>query len=246
MKQKLTVVYLGLMLTLFVAAPAFAQVDKPGFTCDETGTCTYTPLEPISPAESGAYDMATFIKEMFKILFSISGLIAVVALTAGGIQYMMSEVPGIKAASLDRIKAAMYGILILIGSYVILHTINPQLLEFKLDISPTIPSASGGASPSGEEATAGGSGQESTYQTYTAASEGGQRYAQQSGEVLVDTQDYGALMFSDMEDLTNNDPGYTERNRNFYIQCGAAGATASITTVEKINQVANVCAKAKQ
>lgn len=190
--------------------------------------------------------MADFVKELFRILFSISGLIAVVALTAGGIQYMISEVPGVKAASLDRIKASMYGILILIGSYVLLYTINPQLLEFKLGslVQPSSSGTTSGAAGSSGESQAGGSGESPRYTTYTAASEGGQRYAQGSGQVLVDTKDYGAIMFSDAGDLTKTE--YIQRNKNFFLECKDAAAEATITMVENIAQVANVCAQPKQ
>jgi hypothetical protein len=218
----------------------------PGFSCDASGTCTYTPLEPLSPAQSGTLSMADFVKELFRILFSISGLIAVVALTAGGIQYMVSEVPGVKAASLDRIKASMYGILILIGSYMLLYTINPQLLEFRLGSlnQPSSGSAGSGGTDAGGDGQSGGAEESLRYTTYTAASEGGQRYAQGSGQVLVDTKDYGAIMFSDAGDLTKTE--YIQRNKNFFLECKDAAAEATITMVESIAQVANVCAQPKQ
>lgn len=115
-----------------------------GLTC-ENGVCTYTPLEPVSGFEqTGAQDFGSFLKSIFRILFSISALIAVGMLTVGGIEYMVSEVAHRKNEGLRRAQAAIYGILILAGSWLILNTINPRLLEFNFNVG-----GSSGSAPSG-------------------------------------------------------------------------------------------------
>ncbi len=67
---------------------------RPVSKCDTNGAnCTYVPLEPLSKLdESGNMNLVDFLSSLFKILFSISGLIAVAMLTAGGIEYMVSDV----------------------------------------------------------------------------------------------------------------------------------------------------------
>jgi hypothetical protein len=74
---------------------------------------------------------------MFRLLISFGGLFAVVMLVIAGIGYMVSEsAPDISKAK-DRAKNALWGILLLTGSYIILNTINPQLINFKLLVQPT-------------------------------------------------------------------------------------------------------------
>ncbi len=108
-----------------------------GLTCDPvTGVCAYTPLEPISGvSQDGTYsNFPQFLAAIFKVLFTIGALIAVAGLTYGGIQYMVSDVAHIKKDGLDRAKSAVYGMIILAGSWLILHTINPDLLNFSLTL----------------------------------------------------------------------------------------------------------------
>ncbi|HVV15190.1 MAG TPA: pilin [Candidatus Paceibacterota bacterium] len=125
---------IGFVLALSFAGSVLAQ-NKPGFSCTGPGgtNCQYVPLEPLSNMdEGGNTTMATFINSLFKILFSLSALFAVAMLTMGGIEYMISDVAERKNEGIRRATAALYGILILAGSYLLLYTINPQLLNFDL------------------------------------------------------------------------------------------------------------------
>lgn len=117
-----------------------------GGTLNANGTCNlgYTPLEPIpglSPT-NGVWDLtspagfAAFINALFTILISAGALIAVLMLTLGGVQYMTSSSVGNKTAGLDRAKAALWGILLIAGIWLILNTINPQLLNFNFIACP--------------------------------------------------------------------------------------------------------------
>jgi hypothetical protein len=137
MKKQFLTIGLGLALALSFAGPALAQTSDPGFGCTGPGgtNCKYVPLEPLSLLdESGTTSFAGFISSLFKVLFAVSGLLAVVMLTFGGIEYMVSDIAHRKNEGLARAQAAVYGILILAGSWLLLHTINPELLNFNLDI----------------------------------------------------------------------------------------------------------------
>lgn len=130
--------YLTLYITIGVVLlgsplAAAAQTQQPGLDCS-SGQCVYTPLEPIPGGDQTGTDFGALMRTVFRVLFSLAALLAVAMLVAGGIQYMLSEVPGIKVTALARAQAAIYGILILAGSWLILNTINPQLLEFNLDL----------------------------------------------------------------------------------------------------------------
>ena len=103
------------------------------------GNLGYTPLEPIpglAEAQSGNTNFALFLKYVFGVLISLGGLSAVVMLIFGGITYMVSDVVHKKTDALRRVQAAMWGLLLLIASWLILNAINPRLLVFELLINP--------------------------------------------------------------------------------------------------------------
>jgi hypothetical protein len=100
----------------------------------------YIPLEPIqglSLDTRSPDSLPLLLNQIFMILFSLGGLLAVVMLTVGGIQYMISSAVPTKKEGLERARAAIYGILILASSYLILYTINPNLTQMQF-LLPTI------------------------------------------------------------------------------------------------------------
>lgn len=100
------------------------------------GNLSYCPLEPLYAGEVldvNNADFASILNNVFRILISFGALFAVAMLVIGGIQYMTSTAIGTKATGLERAKAALLGILILAGSFVILNTINPQLTFISLN-----------------------------------------------------------------------------------------------------------------
>lgn len=111
------------------------------------GVLNYTPLEPLPGLEnvqSGRLNFANLLESFFTILISIGGLLAVLMLIIGGITYMVSDVVHKKTAALKRIQAAIWGILLLVASWLILNTINPQLLTFSALIRPAPPPSASG------------------------------------------------------------------------------------------------------
>jgi len=139
-------------LFLLLITPGYAYAQTPPQTTQAVtpfckgGTCTYTPLEPIPcPAgapgcKNGAIDVAAFpnlVGNIFRLLIGAGGLIAIVMLVLGALTYMFSDIAGNKKDALERIRGAMWAIVLLVSSYLILYTINPDLISFKLAINPT-------------------------------------------------------------------------------------------------------------
>ncbi len=88
------------------------------------------------PAQEGGFlnlpFLAEYISGLYKYLLAIVGVLAGIMLTIGGVQYLIAA--GNKSAidaALKRIKGALIGLVIALGSYVILFTINPELVRFK-------------------------------------------------------------------------------------------------------------------
>lgn len=157
------------LYTLLLAALLFsggvyiASAATPGLNCPN-GVCTYSPLEPL-PVANGAQsgrDFPTFVSGVFKVLLSFGGLFAVVMLVVAGIGYMLSESAVDIDRAKDRAKAALWGLVILMGSWLILNTINPDLLKFNLFNSalsslsgvpqtPSVSSPASSAAPAGAQ-----------------------------------------------------------------------------------------------
>lgn len=92
---------------------------------------TYTPLEPIPGVNTTSTDLPHFLQSLYGILITLGGIIAVGSLVWAGTVYMTSEISEKKRAARLRIQATFWGLLILISSYLVINTINPQLLEFR-------------------------------------------------------------------------------------------------------------------
>lgn len=117
---------------------------------------TYTPLEPLPGGFQGVQtgNIGPYVVSIFQLLMVIGAFLAVGALVVGGITYMVSEVVDKKSEAKQRIRAALWGLLLLLGAFLILNTINPQLVNFGGLFNPTAglpnnpPATSGsGASP---------------------------------------------------------------------------------------------------
>ena len=124
---------LTFVFVLFAGAlPVMAQTVCSG------GECRYTPLEPLPcppgtpDCQSGTVNFPNFLSNLFRLLISVGGLFAVVMLVVAGIGYMISEAAGDIDKAKSRAKAALWGLLLLTSCWLILNTINPDLLKFDL------------------------------------------------------------------------------------------------------------------
>jgi Type IV secretion system pilin/Transglycosylase SLT domain len=97
---------------------------------------TYHVLAPIpgfgspgDPPINANFKLGTYVATIFKIGIGLAGLLAVIMIIIGGITYMMSDVIGEKEGGKDMITNAIFGLLLAVGSYAILNTINPNIVQ---------------------------------------------------------------------------------------------------------------------
>ena len=227
MKKHFTILTLGLACMLFMG-PALAHAQttgSPGLKCDASGQCTYVPLEPIPGAnQTGMGDFASFLSSLFKVLLSLGALIAVATLVFGGIMYMTNEAAGQKEMGKERMKAAIYGLLLLAGSWLILYTINPNLLNFSLTI---------GQPNTATQTTTTNTPAASSAQNYSASSAVGQDWAQGLGVTLRDTNSAGAVRMVQTADLSKSD--VITADNTFNSECTAGGAGVVVTKISGDN-----------
>lgn len=105
--------------------------------CDPASTPVNAGCDPTTKTLK-TFDAATglgsYLNLMIKIFIGICAVLSVVMIVTGGIEYMTSELAHTKEAGKERIEHALLGLVIALGAYALLYTINPDLL--KSDFNP--------------------------------------------------------------------------------------------------------------
>ncbi|OGI57066.1 hypothetical protein A3B85_02260 [Candidatus Nomurabacteria bacterium RIFCSPHIGHO2_02_FULL_37_13] len=101
--------------------------------CTDTGpNCKDGKLMTFNPTVEKP--LGAYLNLMIKLVIGLSAVMAVVMIVIGGIEYMTSELPGNKESGRERIRNAILGLLIALGAYALLNTINPELLNSDVKI----------------------------------------------------------------------------------------------------------------
>ena len=125
------------------------DTNNPCFNYDKSAT--YTLLEPLpcisSPAVTDAsgkviqpaitcnnpqitkVDFATYVQYMFNLLIALAAVTAVFMIVWGGFQYMSADSFQNKSDGLKKLENAIYGLLLVLCSFLILRTIDPRLVN---------------------------------------------------------------------------------------------------------------------
>ncbi|MFQ5661885.1 MAG: hypothetical protein ACE5F2_01375 [Candidatus Paceibacteria bacterium] len=104
-------------------------------TAEQKKPTEFVPLEPIPgviDAET-AKDPSKFFNGLFTFGIAIAGFLAVVMIAVGGIQYMSTDAVSGKGEGRERITYALMGLLLILFSWILLKTINPDILNFGTD-----------------------------------------------------------------------------------------------------------------
>ena len=121
----------------------------------------YTLLEPeiIVDGSGESPDFATYAKNAYQVFLIIVVFLTVLMFIVGGLEYMASSIPAVKAEGLSRIKAATWGLILALSSYLILNIINPELLTVDLNLTrvgENIQTPVSGGGGGGDDETNGG------------------------------------------------------------------------------------------
>jgi len=95
-----------------------------------TGDCTID--------TSGTGSIGKYLNPMITLFIGICAVLAVVMIVIGGIEVMTSELAHTKQAGKERILNALLGLLIALGAYALLYTINPDLLNSDINNMPNV------------------------------------------------------------------------------------------------------------
>lgn len=142
MKKGLFIFFLIFVFLLFIFPLIFNQsVLAGGDSAAPRPLETIYPEIPGTSAPTQETGLAEYLKYIFNFLIWGTGFIVVVVIIYNGFKYLTSSgLPEKVTEAKDRIKAALLGLIILFGSYMLLITINPQLIAFYLsELPPIIP-----------------------------------------------------------------------------------------------------------
>lgn len=82
--------------------------------------------------------LSKLILWLYYLMVSISGLAAFAMIVWGGVQWMTSTGSPTKTSEAkDKIQSALFGLLLILSSYIILRLINPDLLILSQPLLPT-------------------------------------------------------------------------------------------------------------
>ncbi len=117
------------------------NVTTPGTGGSNTVVPSEYSTEPLAPLPGFTADLnlGQWFESLFTILIVIAGLLALIMIIVGGITYMTSESFGGKGQAKEYIINAIVGLILALGAWVILNTVNPDLAE---DLSLEIPTVS--------------------------------------------------------------------------------------------------------
>lgn len=109
---------------------ATAHTITPLTTKTAANNIVYKLLAPIGnfTQMTAATDVGAYLNTIIKIAIGLCAVLAVIFIVIGGIQYMGDESIFGKTEAKSQITSAILGLLIALGSYAILNTINPDLL----------------------------------------------------------------------------------------------------------------------
>ncbi|KKT41830.1 MAG: hypothetical protein UW30_C0004G0029 [Candidatus Giovannonibacteria bacterium GW2011_GWA2_44_13b] len=91
----------------------------------------YNLLQPIQNIQQ-SNNIVDYTNQIVPFIIMLAAVLAVVQIVIGGMEYALSESILAKEAGKDRIQMALLGLFIALLSYIILNTINPDLVNLKI------------------------------------------------------------------------------------------------------------------
>jgi len=107
----------------------------PGIALAQDGVVLLEDSLPIKGIEGTVEQgqLGEYLNGLFLLGIGVASGLAVLYITIGGVQYMVGASAGNKERGREKIMGAVGGLVLALASFLILNTINPDLLEFKID-----------------------------------------------------------------------------------------------------------------
>lgn len=125
---------------VFIAVGGIPVVSAAETTTILPTTVEYEFLAPLPLAgeegeELGEGSLADYLSNMLKLIVALGGVLSVFVGVVGGIQYVASGItPSAKNDAKNRIQNALTGLVLILSSYLILNSINPNLVNISFEL----------------------------------------------------------------------------------------------------------------
>ncbi|MCI0619424.1 hypothetical protein L0Y40_00075 [Candidatus Wolfebacteria bacterium] len=128
MKHFFTILAVLLLLVTPAATPLITVAEEQG----NTNVILLESLPGIGSAGEQAPNLGSYLDGIFKLALGIATGLAVLMIVIGGVEYMGSESIFKKDAGREKIQDALWGLLLALGAFLLLQTINPALVRFDI------------------------------------------------------------------------------------------------------------------
>lgn len=101
---------------------------------------SYEPLSPLPGTtetinnKQSVTSLGGYITGLYKIVIGVAIILAVLSFIMAGLEWMTAEAVGKKEDAIKKINAALFGLLLTLGSWLFLNTINPATINFNLNM----------------------------------------------------------------------------------------------------------------
>ncbi|MFH1402079.1 MAG: pilin [Patescibacteria group bacterium] len=101
----------------------------------------YTLLEKLPQMEGeGAPNLGQYLSGIFKLGIGVASVLAVLIIVRGGVKYMTAEAtPNTIEDAKQDITNALFGLVLVLSSWILLNTINPDLVNTNLNLKDVVP-----------------------------------------------------------------------------------------------------------
>ena len=96
---------------------------------------TYTLMAPLAGYLTGSPDLTTYLQGVVQVAIGLAGILAVVMVIYCGIKLIGTPSASAKSEAKECIWNAVFGVLLAIGAWIFLFTINPLLLTNELNLT---------------------------------------------------------------------------------------------------------------
>lgn len=136
-------IIVGVCAFIFVLALYFASDALVAFAAVpekvDVSAVSYTPLAPLPLGKGGeslgTYTLSSYLSGMLKLIIALGGAVSILMAIVGGVQFVASGIaPNAKNEAKGRITNAFIGLAIILSSYLLLNTINPDLVNLKFSL----------------------------------------------------------------------------------------------------------------
>lgn len=120
-------------LALFVFFTLVAGVS----VAQAQGYIPLTPLPGTTEAGASTVSVSSYVGGVIKLSIALGAALAVLFAVIGGTQYVAASInPAAKQNALEKVWNALIGLTIILSSYLVLNSINPDLVNIKLELPP--------------------------------------------------------------------------------------------------------------